>query len=253
MRNLLFRLVMRVPLPVGAIARAVLPSPAVAMLYRLMAPDIPDRLAYLPTLRPWLADAEFAALFERIRKHTTLSRDRAWTLYSQARQALSVPGHFYEAGVYRGGSALLLRTVMGAGNGRVLRLFDSFSGMPPTDAIHDLHRGGDFSDTSLDTVRTVVGDGNAVTWHSGWVPATFAGLQDDRIAFAHIDMDIHDSVLACCEFVYPRLEIGGVMVFDDYGFMTCPGARRAVDNFFADKPETPFVFGNGQAVVNKLP
>ena len=27
------------------------------------------------------------------------------------------------------------------------------------------------------------------------------------------------------------------MLFDDYGFATCPGARRAIDEFFADKPE----------------
>lgn len=38
------------------------------------------------------------------------------------------------------------------------------------------------------------------------------------------------------------------MVFDDYGFPTCPGARKAVDEFFADKRETPIVLPTGQAV-----
>jgi O-methyltransferase len=38
------------------------------------------------------------------------------------------------------------------------------------------------------------------------------------------------------------------MVFDDYGFPTCPGARKAVDEFFANKPETPIVLDTGQAI-----
>jgi O-methyltransferase len=38
-------------------------------------------------------------------------------------------------------------------------------------------------------------------------------------------------------FFYPRLVPGGVILCDDYGFTTCPGVRRAVDEFMADKPE----------------
>lgn len=41
------------------------------------------------------------------------------------------------------------------------------------------------------------------------------------------------------------------MLFDDYGFPTCPGARQAVDEFFDDKPETPLVLPTKQAIVNK--
>jgi hypothetical protein len=30
---------------------------------------------------------------------------------------------------------------------------------------------------------------------------------------------------------------GGVIICDDYGFESCPGATRALDDFLADKPE----------------
>jgi hypothetical protein len=33
------------------------------------------------------------------------------------------------------------------------------------------------------------------------------------------------------------MQPGAVFVCDDYGFATCPGATRAVDEFLADKPE----------------
>ncbi len=41
-------------------------------------------------------------------------------------------------------------------------------------------------------------------------------------------------------------------MFDDYGFASCPGARRAVDEFFVDKPERPLGLQTGQALVVKL-
>jgi hypothetical protein len=45
---------------------------------------------------------------------------------------------------------------------------------------------------------------------------------------------------------------GGVIVCDDYGFASCPGARRAIEEFFADKPEKPLALLTGQAVIHKL-
>ena len=59
--------------------------------------------------------------------------------------------------------------------------------------------------------------------------------------------------MSTCEFVYPRLVPGGMMVFDDYGFWSCPGARMAVDQFFAEKLERPLALPTGQAIVTKLP
>jgi O-methyltransferase len=112
----------------------------------------------------------------------------------------------------------------------------------------DIHRKGDFSDTNLETVRGVVGNPERVEFHPGWIPDTFREMSDAQVAFVHVDVDIYRSILDCCEFIYPRLNAGGVMVFDDYGFPTCPGARKAVDEFFANKPETPIVLDTGQAI-----
>jgi hypothetical protein len=56
--------------------------------------------------------------------------------------------------------------------------------------------------------------------------------------FAHIDVDIESSVYDCCAFVYPRLAAGGVMIFDDYGDPSGPGAARAADRYFEDQPDS---------------
>ncbi|MDI6749933.1 MAG: TylF/MycF/NovP-related O-methyltransferase [Rhodocyclaceae bacterium] len=221
---------------------------------------IPDRQFYDGVFSPWLGYGEFGPLFDEIKKFTLVSPSRAWVLYSLARQSLSVPGNYYEAGVFRGGTALLLKKVLEKKSdhkvsnidSKQLRLFDTFCGMPETDAQRDLHRAGDFADTSLESVKLLVGTPAWVSYHPGIIPASFTGLETDRIAFAHIDLDIYQSILDSCRFIYPRLSPGGIIVFDDYGFMSCPGAREAVDRFFADKLEIPLVLPTGQAIVIKL-
>ncbi len=38
----------------------------------------------------------------------------------------------------------------------------------------------------------------------------------------------------------------------EFRYPSCPGARRAVDEFYADKPERPLVLNTGQAIVTRL-
>jgi O-methyltransferase len=52
-------------------------------------------------------------------------------------------------------------------------------------------------------------------------------------------------------FVWLRLTLGGFIVFHDYGFPSCPGARAAVDEFFAARTCVPLCLPTGQAVVFK--
>ena len=173
-------------------------------------------------------------------------------LYTLALQALHVNGEFCEFGVYKGGTAILLSEIMTRENSesiKKLHLFDTFEGMPVTDPKRDLHQLGDFNDTSLEQVKNNVGKQEIVVFHPGVIPDTFKGMESKWISFAHVDVDIYKSVWDCCVFIYPRLEKGGMMIFDDYGFPSCPGARQAVDQFFKDKPEEPLVLSTGQAIV----
>ncbi len=68
------------------------------------------------------------------------------------------------------------------------------------------------------------------------IPAVLEEVGAERVAWAHIDVDIYAAVRDCLEYLYPRMAPGGMIVLDDYGFPSCPGARRAVDEFFAGRP-----------------
>lgn len=198
-------------------------------------------------VRLW-EEPPFAEIYSVIRDTTLVCDQRCLVLYALAQQCAAVPGALAEVGVYRGGTAYLLAR---ARPERALYLFDTFSGMPTTDPVMDVHREGDFADTSLESVRRFVAADSAI-FRPGMFPNSAAGLEDQRFALVHVDCDIYSSVRACCEWFYPRMNPGGVMAFDDYGVKSCPGARRAIDEFFRDKPERPIPSMKGQVLVFRL-
>ena len=53
------------------------------------------------------------------------------------------------------------------------------------------------------------------------------------------------------EFFYSRMNEGGIIVCDDYGQESCPGANKALNDFMLDKPENIIHLTTGQGVVIK--
>jgi O-methyltransferase len=198
----------------------------------------------------WDEDARFLELHSEIRNRTLVDKSRCFILYQYVRHAAGLSGDIAEIGVYKGGTALLLARMNPQ---RTVHLFDTFEGMPETDPTRDLHGQGDFSDTSLKGVQAFLSGLPSVQFYPGLFPDTAGPVADKTFAFVHVDVDIYRSVLDCCEFFYPRLAVGGVMVFDDYGFRSCPGARAAVDEFFLNRPERPVYLATGQCVVIRMP
>ena len=207
--------------------KPALPKPAPTLLN---GQPILDQDLYTPLFSPWRGGGEFRRYADLAAPRTLVSLDRCWVLYTLARQCLKLGGGVWECGVYKGGTARMLAQLIAdhnLGPGTTLHLFDTFQGMPSTDPDKDWHAPGDFADTSAEAVSEFVGHPNLVELRPGLVPQTFAGLESAKVCFAHVDVDIYQSVLDCCEFIVPRLKVGGIVVFDDYGFPSCPGARSA--------------------------
>lgn len=144
-------------------------------------------------------------------------------------------GEYWECGTFRGECAIYVKQSMGD-SPRTMRLFDTFSGQPASGP-YDTHPVGSMAGTSIEVVRDLFAGQSGVYIHQGIMPATFAGLEGTVISVANIDVDNHDAVKACLEFVYPRVPAGGYIALDDYGCPACPGAKKATDDFLADKPE----------------
>lgn len=205
---------------------------------------------------PWLTP-EFEEIYQDIRHATVVSPDRCYVIRQLAQQALSLPGEFAECGVFKGGTARMTARLLSERRAdKRLHLFDSFAGMPDSsDFQRDAHAPGDFGDTSLAAVKKVIEPYQAVCeFHPGFLPGTFAGLEQTAFAFVYLDLDIYPSTRDALAFFYERLVPGGIIVGDDYAFSNYRlAARAAFDEFFATRPEMVLSLVSGQCVVHKLP
>jgi O-methyltransferase len=185
-----------------------------------------------------------------------LPLDCCQTLFSVARSvaARAIPGDTAECGVRYGKSSFFI--LHGLNDpARPHYLCDSFEGLSqPSDidaetiARREGWRAGDLA-ADEEIVQAKLGDFVQVRLHKGWIPDCFSGLETRTFALVHVDVDLYEPTLAAFEFFYPRLSPGAVMVCDDYGFASCPGARRAVDEYFAGRADVPIELPSGQALI----
>jgi predicted O-methyltransferase YrrM len=143
-------------------------------------------------------------------------------------------GHIAEFGAYRGGSAIFFAAVAQEFD-RDMKVFafDTFAGMPATDARRDAHKAGDFGDASYDDVRRYVDQvglknlelvrGQFSETIANALPAT------GSLRMVHIDCDTYDSVVAAYDGSKPYMVSGGYIAFDDPLTSSCIGAFEAVE------------------------
>jgi len=127
--------------------------------------------------------------------------------------------------------------------------FDSFAGFPEStrqdakaDGSHQVARG-DYA-TPMQLVSRVLEDGRVaqrslehnVHLIQGFFDNTLPQYQRP-IALLHLDCDLYESYQTCLRHLYGKVASGGLILLDEYSDPNFPGARKAVDEFFVDKPE----------------
>lgn len=199
----------------------------------------------------WQSDPEFCAYLKRFGQSTSMTSGRRWAVHQLLRLVDSVEGDTAECGVHKGAmSFLICKSNEASAIERTHFLFDSFEGLSTSDRFDGTHWSrGDLSIDEETVARNLAGC--RVQLMRGWIPARFPEVADRTFAFVHIDVDLYQPTLDSLEFFYPRLGKGGIIVIDDYGFLTCPGATKACDEYFAGKPEKPIALVDGGAFVIK--
>ena len=207
------------------------------------------------------ADPRFHELYERCRAYTMTSIERLYALYKSVEYIVSanIPGDCAEAGVWRGGSCMLIaETLLALGeSSRRIFLFDTFAGHPRPDAEKDSDIWGN---RAIDEWQRTTGDDNHGQWAyvsleevqanlaltgypsdklvfvKGMVEKTVQNVDaKGRLALLRLDTDWYGSTVAGLEHLYPRLVSGGVLIIDDYGHYK--GQRLAVDEYLAARKE----------------
>lgn len=175
--------------------------------------------------------------------------DRISQVVSLSMGTLDVPGDVAEFGTYKGHTAFALdRMLNETSSGKKLYLFDSFSGMPEiTNRLDVAWQKGDLA-SQVEEVTELFHDSSRVHIVPGFFSESFPQYPDLRFAFCHVDADLYTSIQECIAYILPRLSVGGVVVFDDYGGIATPGAKVAVEECFGQKNPKFVPLPTGQAI-----
>jgi hypothetical protein len=201
--------------------------------------------------RSMFGDAEFLADYKRFDRANYRSFDRKFALRELFKLVYRVAGDVAECGVYRGGSAFLLAKAMARhAQDKRLHLFDSFAGLSQPGPLDGSHwRAGALACGLAEVSANLAEHVGRTVFHAGWIPDCLADAADRKFCFVHVDVDLYEPTKASLDFFRPRMVPGGIIVCDDYGFETCPGARRAVDEFAASNFMPVVHLPTGQGVL----
>jgi O-methyltransferase len=233
-----------------------------------------ERIQPVANYAPWLTDTDFQTIHAMMEGWTLVDIYRCYSLWKLVEQAVQLEGDLLEVGVWRGGTGALIAAQLerqrrrdrsdrqaeapgesGTADGsRCVFLADTFNGVAKAGPRDTYYRGGEHANTSRELVEDLlgrVGATNAILLEGVFPEDTGDLIDDHRFCFCHVDVDVYQSARDTFEWVWPRLNTGGIVVYDDYGFYGCEGVTAHVNEIFPDSRRTVIHNLNGQAIVVK--
>lgn len=157
-----------------------------------------------------------------------------------------------ECGVSDGLSAFFaLREMQEVNSHAKMHLYDSWASMRDCH-LSDSEKGliGKYINNSMKRTQKNLSEFNNVIYHPGYVPESLniKPLSSSKISFLSIDLNSVMPTIAALEYFFPKLVKGGIILFDDYGWIGYASTKKAVDIFFKDKTGILMPLPTGQAI-----
>ena len=166
-----------------------------------------------------------------------------------------IDGAMAELGVYRGDFSAVMNELFPE---KELYLFDTFEGFDEKDIVIEEqfstpgmgHR--DFSNTSMELVKSKMAYPEKVHFYKGYFPETFP-KDMPRLALLSLDPDLYEPVYQGLKHFYPLMNPGGMILIHDYTSMQFPGVKKAVQKFAEEEGVSvvPLMDMHGTAVIVK--
>lgn len=234
-------------------------------LVRFSKPYKKNNLSYSRVLpmaiySPWFDDDNFQKIYQHIaNKFTLVDMYRCFDLWQLIEQTnkLNSNAHVLEVGVWRGGTSVVMaKQLQLLGSDSKVFSADTFEGVVKTSTKDNSYSGGEHSDTSLDLFNnlfTSLSLKNIVPLKGIFPEDTSNQIPPDaQFKLCHIDVDVYLSAKDVQEWIWDKLIVGGIVVFDDYGF----GSTNGITNFVNEQRKladrTIIHNLNGHAVIIKL-
>jgi len=213
-------------------------------------------------------DNDLLEIYQKVKDLTTAPPARVMALIQSVQyiEDNNIEGDYVECGVYMGGGALIIALTMEKfypNSNRKIWLYDTFSGMPmPSE--YDIKYKFNSSRNSYNKIQAIdkVNRYNITDDSSDWVNCPLDNVQNNifsnttynhnnfkfiegkiedtiplhtpnKIALLRLDTDFYESTKHELLHLYPKLEINGILIIDDYGVWK--GCKKAVDEYFSER------------------
>ncbi|HUX52331.1 MAG TPA: TylF/MycF/NovP-related O-methyltransferase [Spirochaetia bacterium] len=216
-----------------------------------------ERVQPLANYAPWLSDTAFQQVYQFASGSTLVDVYRCYSLWKLVEQTAALSGDLLEVGVWRGGTGAIIASraaLLATSERKRVYLADTFSGVVKAGARDTYYRGGEHANTSAQLVSSLLDElelDNATLLTGMFPEQTGEQVADRTFCFCHIDVDVYQSASDVLEWIWPRLVVGGIVVYDDYGFYGCEGVTAHVNENFPVAGRVVIHNLNGQAIMIK--
>ncbi|HMU98635.1 MAG TPA: TylF/MycF/NovP-related O-methyltransferase [Chitinophagales bacterium] len=210
------------------------------------------------TYAPWIHDKFFLKTFAEAKKNSLLNFYQAWELWQLAENTSGKEGNILEVGVWRGSSSIMMGTKLKQiGSNKKIFACDTFEGVVKAGTKEDnFYVGGEHKDTSLEFVKNHIENNfhlSNVQLLKGIFPDDTGHLvTNEKFCLVHIDVDAYISAKDIMTWVWDRLTIGGVVVFNDYGFPLTKGITLLVNEYLQRGDAVVVHNLNGNGIIVKI-
>jgi hypothetical protein len=172
-------------------------------------------------------------------------------------------GDFIEFGVNKGFmSSAIMQSLDWNSQNKKFYLLDTFHGLDERSVLDIEKKEGilennrqaisnGFYTTSIESVRANFSEWERVIIIEGAVPETLSLIDSNTFSFVHIDMNCAPPEVAALEFIWPKLEEGGVVLLDDYAFRGYHNQKLAIDRLGKKIGFETLSLPTGQGVIIK--
>ncbi len=206
------------------------------------------------TFSPWLNDEAFIKTYHSVKENTLVDMYRCYELWQISSRLKNNKAGIIEVGVWRGGTAALLAKANQ--DNSTIFLCDTFEGVAKAGEKDNQYKGGEHADTSIETVQQLMQQLGVLDYQilKGIFPDVNAELlQAKTFKICHIDVDVYESAKDIFNWVWERMIVGGVVIFDDYGFAACAGITQLVNELADTIPNAFLVHNiNGHGLLIKI-
>ncbi len=187
------------------------------------------------TYAPWDQEEQFKQIYKTIKAFTLVDIYRCYDLWILVKQSSKLTkGGLIEVGVWRGGTgALIAKQAECCGIKEPIYLCDTFTGVVKAGKNDSFYKGGEHKNTAKEVVEELIyqnmGLKNVKILQGIFPEDTESLVEEQKFRFCHIDVDTYQSAKDVTEWIWDKMVVGSITVYDDYGFRTCAGVTKCVD------------------------